>query len=197
MRQPRALIAIGASTGGPRAFQHILTQFSADFSAAILIVQHMPRAFTGPFADRLDDVCALNVKEAEHRDHVKGGNVYVAPGDCHMTVRQQGTRLYIELDDSEAVSGHRPSVDRLFYSLKDITHIPLMFLLLTGMGKDGARGIEVAKRANPAITTIAQDESSCTIFGMPRAAIQTGCVDRVLPLKNIAAEIKKRIGEIR
>lgn len=190
MAQLKGLIAIGSSTGGPRALQHILSQFPADFPAAFFIVQHMPSKFTGPFAERLDGLCALKVVEARHHDPVKPGTVYIAPGNRHMTVRQTGLHLHTALDDAEAVSGHRPSVDRLFLSLKNVSNVPMTLIVLTGMGKDGSHGIQQVKQINPAVTTLAEEESSCIVFGMPKAAIATGCVDKVAPLAAIADKVK-------
>lgn len=187
----KGLIAIGSSTGGPRALQHILSQLPADFPAAILVVQHMPHAFTRAFAQRLDGLSALHVVEANNRDPVRAGTVYVAPGNQHMAVRQRGEQLQIVLDDSEVVSGHRPSVDYLFSSLRGVENMAKALLILTGMGKDGAHGLQQVKEADPAVITMAEDEASCVVFGMPRAAIATGCVDHILPLASIAGSLQR------
>lgn len=187
----KGLIAIGASTGGPRALQHVLAKFPPDFPVGVFVVQHMPPKFTRLFADRLDGMCALKVKEAEHDDRVRAGTIYVAPGGRHLTVQQSGSTLYTILDDTVAVSGHRPAVDRLFASLTNIAGIPMALVLLTGMGKDGAEGMRQVKQGQPKVKTLVEAESSCVVFGMPKAAIATGCVDRVVPLTAIADNIKQ------
>lgn len=187
----KGLITIGSSTGGPRALQRILSQFPADFPAAILVVQHMPHTFTRALAERLDGLSALKVVEAVHREPIRTGTVYVAPGNLHMSVRQCGEQLYIALEDREPISGHRPSVDYLFLSLKHVKNIPQVLLLLTGMGKDGSRGMQEIKQSDPRVITLAEHKSSCVVFGMPRAAIATGCVDHVEPLEAMADKIKR------
>lgn len=189
MAEVKGLIAIGASTGGPRALQHILSQFPPSFPAALFVVQHMPHTFTRPFAERLNNLCALQVVEAVHGERVLGGKVYVSPGNRHLTVAQKGKDLRVALDDGNLVSGHKPSVDQLFLSFKSVRHLPVALVLLTGMGKDGANGMKQVKEANPAVVTLAQDQSSCIVFGMPKAAIEAGCVDEVLPLASMADKI--------
>lgn len=191
MGQLKGLVTIGSSTGGPRALQRILSQFPQGFPAALLVVQHMPYTFTRAFAERLDGMCALKVVEADHRAPIRAGTVYVAPGNRHMSVRQTGEHLHIWLDDREEVSGHRPSADYLFLSLKEVKNLPKVLLLLTGMGKDGAIGMQSVKQSDPQVITLAEDESSCIVFGMPRAAIATGCVDHVKPLWMMADTIKR------
>lgn len=193
MTQLKGLIAVGASTGGPRALQHILSQFPPEFPAAFLVVQHMPDTFTRPFAERLDSLCAMRVVEAGQHEFVQAGTVYVAPGNRHLTVEPRGNDLRIVLEDTEVVSGHRPSVDRLFSSLTGVTHLPVALVLLTGMGKDGARGMQQVKEVHPVVTTLAEDASSCIVFGMPKAAIRAGCVDEVVPLSTIADKLKQLV----
>lgn len=187
----KGLIAIGASTGGPRALQRVLSRLPSDFPVAVFIVQHMPPKFTSLLAKRLDQQCALKVIEAEHGDRVRAGTVYVAPGGRHMTIKQRGPHLYTLLDETDPVSGHRPAVDRLFASLTRITHVPMSLVLLTGMGKDGAEGMKQVKQAHPKVKTVVEAESSCVVFGMPKAAIATGCVDLVVPVTSIADRIKQ------
>lgn len=189
------LICVGTSTGGPRALQQILSNIPATLPAAVLVVQHMPPGFTRSLAERLDSVCPLNVKEAADGDIVQGGTVYIAPGNRHMTVKQRRSHFYISLDDSPAVSGHRPSVDRLFLSLIDIRSIPKMLILLTGMGRDGAHGMKALKQVDPTVQTVAQDETSSVVYGMPRAAVLTGSVDDVVPLSGMAHKIRQTVNK--
>ena len=182
------LIAIGASTGGTEAIRQVLVSLPAA-CLPILITQHMPSGFTLSFARRLDSLCAIKVKEAEHGDPLLPGCAYVAPGGAtHMRVQRRGCGYQIALDDSPPVNRHRPSVDVLFRSLAQCgIGKRALGVILTGMGKDGALGMR--EMHDQGVHTIAQDETSCVVYGMPREAVAAGGVDETLPLAAIAARI--------
>jgi len=153
----------------------------------ILIVQHMPEKFTTAFAKRLDGLCAITVKEAENGDTVLRGRALLAPGNRHMLLKRSGARYFVEVRDGPLVCRHRPSVDVLFRSGARYAGRNAVAVLMTGMGNDGAHGLLELKQAGAA--TIAQDESTCVVFGMPNEAIKLGAANRVLPLQNIAAAV--------
>lgn len=178
------VVAIGASTGGTEALRALLAELPADM-CGVAIVQHMPSPFTRQFADHLNDVSALHVREASDGEELRSGMALVAPGDRHMTLRSSGTRLVVALHDGPLVSRHRPSVDVLFHSVAETVRSSAVGVILTGMGSDGAAGLMEMRRAGA--TTIAQDEDSCVVFGMPREAIARGAVEAVLPLDAIPA----------
>ncbi|MDB5084811.1 MAG: chemotaxis response regulator protein-glutamate methylesterase [Bacilli bacterium] len=180
----RTLIAIGASTGGPRALQHLLQHLPGNLPAAIVIVQHMPPGFTRSLAERLNHLCALNVVEAVDGQQIREGHVYIAPGNFHMEVKESESHYRIHLHQAAAVNGHRPAVDVLFQSVAAAVDLPLLAVILTGMGRDGTEGMELIKQRGG--RTIAEAEESCIVYGMPRAAIEKGCVDEVRPLALIA-----------
>jgi two-component system chemotaxis response regulator CheB len=180
------VVVIGASTGGTQALQQILMSMPKR-APGIAVVQHMPEGFTRLFAQRLDELCEVDVKEAEDQDVLETGRVLIAPGDRHLLLRRSGSRYRVEVKGGPLVSGHRPSVDLLFKSAARNAGRSAVGVLLTGMGKDGARGLLDMKSAGAA--TIAQDESTCVVFGMPREAIALGAVDRVAPLPRIAESI--------
>jgi two-component system chemotaxis response regulator CheB len=183
------IIAIGASTGGTEAIREILLAMPPD-APGIVIVQHMPPIFTTAFAAHLNEICRVDVKEAAHGDRVLMGRVLVAPGNRHMTLELSGAHFVVGLNDAPYVSGHRPSVDVLFSSVARSAGSAAVGVILTGMGADGAEGLLEMKRAGA--PTIAQDEKSCVVFGMPKEAIAAGAVDDVLPLGHIAAQTLKR-----
>jgi two-component system chemotaxis response regulator CheB len=180
------IICIGASTGGTEALREVLEQLPAD-SPGIVIVQHMPERFTSAFARRLDTLCPMHVKEAEEGDVVEQGRVLIAPGNFHMALHRTGGRYTVNIIDGPHVSRHRPSVDVLFRSAAQSAGRNAMGILLTGMGDDGARGLLEMHGAGS--LTIAQDEASSVVFGMPKEAIALGAADRILPLKRVPAEI--------
>jgi len=184
-----SLIAVGASTGGTEALRVLLKQMPSD-CPPIVIVQHMPEAFTRAFANRLNGECVITVKEAEDGDQLQPGHAFVAPGNLHMLVDRVGTGLVIHLMDGPLVSRHRPSVDVLFRSVAISAGPKAVGIIMTGMGDDGAQGMLEMKQAGA--INIAQDESSCVVFGMPREAIALGAVDLVLPPEKIAAKILLR-----
>lgn len=180
------LVAIGASTGGTEALREVLEALP-EASPPILIVQHMPEKFTTAFARRLDMSCAVRVKEAEDGDLVQPGLVLLAPGNLHMLLVRNGSRYTVKIQEGPHVSRHRPSVDVLFRSTAQSAGKNALGMLLTGMGDDGARGLlEMRQMGSP---TIAQDEASCVVFGMPKEAIQRGAAMRTLPLNKMAGEI--------
>lgn len=190
----KTLIAIGASTGGPKALQKVVPYLPADIPAALLIVQHMPSGFTKSLAERLNTLSHLTVKEGENDEVIKPGYAYIAPGDFHMEVHgaREGV-LKIQLTKSSPVSGHRPSVDVMMNSIARTRFQSVIGIILTGMGNDGKEGVMNLKRANNG-TIISQDEQTCVVYGMPKSAVSTGVVDVVAPLHRIAEIIVKCMG---
>jgi len=186
IRTTEKVVAIGASTGGTEALRAFLERFPPD-GPAMVIVQHMPEHFTASFAKRLDSLCRISVKEAVDNDTVIRGRALIAPGNRHLLLKRSGARYYVELKDGPLVSRHRPSVDVLFRSAARYAGNNSVGVIMTGMGDDGARGMVEMKEAGA--TTIAQDERSCVVFGMPKEAIKLGAVDKVVPLDNLAGEV--------
>jgi len=180
------VIAIGASTGGTEALKAVLTRMPVN-SPGIVVVQHMPANFTTAFAERLDSLCSMTVREARNSDSVTQGTVLIAPGNYHMLLRRSGARYYVEVKDGPMVHHQRPAVDVLFKSVAQVAGANAVGVILTGMGADGASGMLEMKKAGA--RTIAQDESSCVVFGMPKEAIKLGGADKVLPLDQIAGEL--------
>ena len=185
-KNDQQLIFIGASTGGIDAVKQILVQMPAE-SPPIVIVQHLPEVFTAAFAKRMDNLCEISVKEAEHNDRLMPGCAYVAPGHSHLTLARGAKHFVLHLNQEPPMNRHRPSVDHLFLSVAKIAGRNTIGVLLTGMGRDGAEGLLAMRKAGA--FTIAQDEESCVVFGMPRTAIEIGAVMKVAPLRNIAAQI--------
>ncbi len=182
------VIAIGASTGGTEALRELLEALPAD-SPGIVIVQHMPEMFTRSFAQRLNDICKITVKEAENGDSVIRGQALIAPGNKHTLLKRSGARYYVEVKDGPLVNRHRPSVDVLFRSTARYAGRNAVGILLTGMGADGAKGLLEMKEAGA--QTAAQDEQSCVVFGMPKEAIKLGAANKVMPLNKMAGFISK------
>lgn len=178
------LIAIGTSTGGPVALQKILTAIPADFPLPIIIVQHMPASFTPSFSERLDSLCHVHVKQAEHDDEIMPGVVYIAPGGVQMVVNRCGHRLLLKLEEANDQQTYKPSVDITFKSLAKHYSSELLALVLTGMGADGREGARLLKQKGATIW--AQDEESCVVYGMPMAIVEAELADAVLPLEDIA-----------
>ena len=183
------VIVVGASTGGTEALKTFLEQLPLD-SPGVLIVQHMPEHFTAAFAKRMDSSCRISVKEAENNDTVLTGRALIAPGNKHILLKRSGARYYVEIKEGPLVSRHRPSVDVLFRSAARYAGKNTIGIIMTGMGDDGARGMEELKEAGA--YTIAQDEATSIVFGMPGEAIKRNAVDIVLPLTAIAEEAIKR-----
>lgn len=180
------VVCIGASTGGTESLRDVLQVLRPD-CPGIVVVQHMPEKFTAAFAQRLDGLCRIEVKQAEDGDAVLPGRALIAPGNQHMLLRRTGTRYHVSVQDGPLVSRHRPSVDVLFRSAAQCAGGNAMGIIMTGMGDDGARGLLEMRRAGA--TTIAQNEESCVVFGMPKEAIELGAAQRVVPLDRIAGEI--------
>ncbi len=183
------VVAIGASTGGTEALTALLAAMPQD-APAIVVVQHMPEGFTAAFAGRLHRLCRMEVKEAADGDRVRPGRALIAPGNRHAVLRRRGDGLIVELSDGPLVARHRPSVDVLFRSVAQAAGSSAIGVLMTGMGDDGAQGLLEMKEAGAA--TLAQDEASCVVFGMPKEAIARGAVDEVVSLDRLAAAILKR-----
>lgn len=182
----RSVVAIGASTGGTEALRLVLTAMPVD-CPPIVAVQHMPEVFTRAFAERLNRDCSIQVKEAQHGDPLRTGQALIAPGNLHIALENEGEGYLVKLSRGPLVSRHRPSVDLLFRSVAAAAGANALGIIMTGMGDDGAQGMLEMKAAGA--TTIAQDEASCVVFGMPREAISRGAVDCVLPLPQIARHI--------
>jgi two-component system, chemotaxis family, protein-glutamate methylesterase/glutaminase len=186
------IIAIGASTGGTVAIEHVLTQLPAN-SPGIVIVQHMPALFTSSFAERLDSLCEIDVCEAKNGDSVVPGKALIAPGNFHMIVRRSGARYYVEVKDGPQVFHQRPSVEVLFNSVAKYVGANAVGIILTGMGADGAEGLLNMRTAGA--PTIAQDEESSVVWGMPGEAVKLGAAQKVLPLPSIAQEALRMVAQ--
>lgn len=182
-------VCIAASTGGPKALSQVISMFPENFKLPILVVQHMPAGFTKAFADRLNNNSKLAVKEAKDGDSIEGGVVYIAPGGYHMTVNKMGS---ISLNQEPPMHGVRPCADKLFISAAENIGGKLIGVVLTGMGRDGTEGLAAIKRHGG--ICIAEDESTCTIFGMPKSAIEKGVTHIVAPLNKIVGEVLSSIG---
>lgn len=195
-RYSESIVTIGTSTGGPRALQQVLSYLPVDFPAPILIVQHMPPNFTKSLADRLNTLCQIKVKEAVHGEVIKSGVAYIAPGDYHMKARKVGTSLAIELTKELQRNGHRPSVNVLFDSISKLKRINKICVVLTGMGKDGAEGIEQIKLTDKEAIVIAESEESSIVYGMPAAAVATECVNQVVHLNKVGETIKRIVNRL-
>jgi two-component system, chemotaxis family, protein-glutamate methylesterase/glutaminase len=185
-RTTETVVCIGASTGGTESLKVVLEALPAD-CPGIVIVQHMPEKFTAAFARRLDGLCQVEVKEAEDGDTVLRGRVLIAPGNRHTLLQRSGARYYVSVQDGPLVSRHRPSVDVLFRSAARYAGGNATGIIMTGMGDDGAHGLKEMQTAGA--LTIAQDEATSVVFGMPREAIELGAADKVLPLQALAAQI--------
>jgi len=183
-RSPTKVIAIGVSTGGPQALQYVFSQLPADFPGTIVVVQHMPEGFTEMFARRLDEICAIRVKEAQSGDVLMAGRALICPGSRHLKVKRLPLGDVVVLSDEPRVNGHRPSADVLFKSMAEEFGSKGLAVLMTGMGDDGAQGLGLVKAAGG--MTIAQNEESCVVYGMPKAAIDRGFAIRVVGLDVMA-----------
>jgi two-component system chemotaxis response regulator CheB len=177
------IIAVGASTGGTEAIKAVLRGMPPN-APGILVVQHMPAKFTTSFAERLNALCAMHVKEAEDGDSVVNGTVLIAPGNYHMLLRRSGARYYVQVKNGPLVHHQRPSADVLFKSVADYAGANAVGIILTGMGADGAEGLLKMREAGA--RTIAQDEQSCVVFGMPKEAIKIGAAEKVVSLPHIS-----------
>ncbi|MGC4000671.1 MAG: chemotaxis response regulator protein-glutamate methylesterase [Anaeromyxobacter sp.] len=186
LKTTNQVLAIGASTGGTVAIEEVLTSLPGNAPGTV-IVQHMPEHFTKSFAERLDGLCAMTVREAQSGDSVVSGVALIAPGGKHLLLRRDGARYLVEVREGPPVNRHRPSVDVLFRSVATTAGRNAVGVILTGMGGDGAQGLLEMKLAGA--RTLAQDEDSCVVFGMPKVAISLGGVDEVMPLRQLAARI--------
>jgi two-component system chemotaxis response regulator CheB len=183
------VVVAGASTGGTEALREFLESFPED-APGIVIVQHMPEHFTAAFAKRLDGLCRISVKEAEDNDTVIRGRALIAPGNRHTLLKRSGARYYVEVREGPLVCRHRPSVDVLFRSAARYAGKNAIGVIMTGMGDDGSRGMKEMHDAGA--YTLAQDEASCVVFGMPNEAIKLGAVDSVAPLGSLGQEVQRR-----
>ncbi|KZE65890.1 chemotaxis response regulator protein-glutamate methylesterase [Fictibacillus phosphorivorans] len=183
------IILIGTSTGGPRALQEVITKLPADLEAPVVVVQHMPAGFTQSLANRLNALSHVHVKEAEHQETLKKGNVYIAPGGMHMRLNERIGQVFITLDREAPVGGHRPAVNVLFSSAANLTNYQKIAVIMTGMGSDGTNGILDLKENGQTIV-ITEAEESCIVYGMPKAAALTRKVDEVVHLESMARTIQ-------
>lgn len=189
------IVAIGTSTGGPRALQEVLPLLPKNFPAAITVVQHMPPAFTKSLSNRLDSISNINIKEAEDGDVLKAGWAYIAPGDYHMRIVRNGImskEFCIKLTKEPPVGGHRPAANVMFESLSEIAFRNIIGVIMTGMGNDGCQGL---KQLHDILNSyiIAQNEETCVVYGMPKSVVQAGIASAVVPLKDIAKEIINKV----
>ncbi len=184
------IVAIGTSTGGTQALEAVLTALPR-VCPGIVIVQHMPEKFTASFAARLDTLCQIEVREAQNGDRVMAGRALIAPGGRHMLLKRNGSQYHVEVVDGPVVNRHRPSVDVLFRSVAKFAGRNALGVIMTGMGDDGARGLKEMHEAGAA--TVAQDEATCVVYGMPKEAVKLGGVDRSAALHAIPAEIMKYV----
>lgn len=200
-KEPTKIVAIGISTGGPNALQYLLAQLPGDFPGSIVVVQHMPEGFTEMFARRLNESCAIDVKEAQSGDLLIAGRALICPGNRHIKVRRMPLGNIVVLSDESRVNGHRPSVDVLFRSIAAEFGGRSIGVLMTGMGDDGALGLGLIKTSGG--LTIAQSEESCVVFGMPKAAIERGYAMRVISLDlmantlNIQCSPERAVGTVK
>lgn len=181
-------VLIGSSTGGTQALEVVLMALPAD-APGIAIVQHMPEKFTAMYAQRMDGICAMNVREAKDGDRLERGVVLIAPGGRHMQLQKRGGHYYAVVLDGPPVNRHKPSVDVLFRSVAEVSGGDVLAIMLTGMGDDGARGMKLLHDGGA--RTIAQDEASCVVFGMPKEAIKLGAVDEIMPLERVSDAIQR------
>ncbi|MCA0983309.1 chemotaxis response regulator protein-glutamate methylesterase [Halobacillus yeomjeoni] len=193
----KQILTVGTSTGGPRALQTVLSRLPEDLNSPVVIVQHMPEKFTKSLADRLNECSALHVKQAEQYEPLLNGTAYIAPGGRHMSVIEREGTLLIELDDSESIGGHRPSVNRLLNSLASFPSIPVLSIILTGMGADGTDGMIELKKKHPSVYCIAEDKKTCVVYGMPKAVVRSGLADEVLPITSMPERIINHLKEQR
>ncbi len=191
-RTTNRIVALGASIGGTQALREVLSAMPAN-GPGIVVVQHMPEQFTGAFAQRLQEVCAIDVCEARHGDTITPGRALIAPGNKHMVLRRSGATYRVEIRTGPLVTGHRPSVDILFKSVARYAGKNAVGVIMTGMGSDGAAGLAAMAEAGAA--TIAQDEATSVVFGMAKEAIERGAVQQVVPLQRIARAILEKVQE--
>ncbi|MFD2616870.1 protein-glutamate methylesterase/protein-glutamine glutaminase [Terrilactibacillus laevilacticus] len=188
----RKIICIGASTGGPKALYEVISRLPKDLQAAVLIVQHMPSKFTKSLAERLNETSSCNVSEAVHGEIIQNGHAYIAPGGHHMTIKEDGKNLRIDLIDTPPLHGVKPAFDVLLQSLCPLNQYQFIIAILTGMGKDGAEGTKLLKKRT-CCYTIAESRETAVVFGMPKMLIETVEVDEVLPIYRVASSIINQV----
>ena len=193
IRTTERVVAIGTSTGGTQALEQVLTALPS-LAPGIIVVQHMPEKFTAAFAMRLDSICRMTVKEAQTNDRVTPGKVLIAPGGRHMLLRRDGAQYFVEVVDGPLVNRHRPSVDVLFRSVAKCAGANALGIIMTGMGDDGAAGLLEMRKAGA--RTVAQDEESCVVYGMPKEAVKRGAVEKTVSLKDIDKEILQQLAPL-
>ena len=191
LRTP-AVVAVGVSTGGPKALQDVLPALPADLPVGLLIVQHMPPGFTGPLAKRLDNLCHVHVQEAETGMVLTSGHVYLAPAGQHLTVRRSGSEVRLHLSSSPSGLAHIPSVDVMMQSVAEVFGAQAMGIILTGMGADGSLGMQTIFQAGG--LTVGQDEATCAVYGMPRVCAEMGILRSVIPLPEVTGQILSALG---
>jgi two-component system chemotaxis response regulator CheB len=187
------VVALGTSTGGTQALEMVLTNLPR-VTPGIVIVQHMPEKFTAAFAERLNNLCQIEVKEAQNNDRVVNSRALIAPGGKHMLLRRTGAQYYVEVMDGPLVNRHRPSVDVLFRSVAKCAGANALGVIMTGMGDDGAAGL--LEMRNAGARTVAQDEASCVVYGMPKEAVKRGGVEKTVPLAAIWREIMQQLSGV-
>ncbi|GAA0461389.1 chemotaxis response regulator protein-glutamate methylesterase [Alkalibacillus silvisoli] len=187
----QTIITIGVSTGGPKALQQLLSKLPGDFKAPILIVQHMPAAFTKSLAERLDRLSEINVKEAVNGELIKPGTAYIAPGDYHLSIKSVGRAYATVIDQTEPIRGHRPSVNKLFESVADLNRVNKVGVILTGMGNDGTLGAQMMREKDRNTYLIAESEQSAVIYGMPKSIIENVDPDLIEPIDSIPSSLIK------
>ncbi|GAA0298632.1 two-component system chemotaxis response regulator CheB [Gracilibacillus halotolerans] len=186
VKAKKKIVLIGSSTGGPSALQEVLTKLPKDFPAPIAIVQHMPKGFTKSLAERLNRLAEIEVREVTHLEELKPGIAYIAPGGQHFLIEERQNKYIARVTDDQPVKGHKPSVNLLFNSAAELRECLPVSVMLTGMGSDGASGIELLKRKHPRTIAISQSKESCIVYGMPQAAEKTGLVDYVVDISEIS-----------
>jgi two-component system chemotaxis response regulator CheB len=187
------VVALGTSTGGTQALELVLTGLPR-VTPGIVIVQHMPEKFTAAFAERLNSLCQIEVKEAQNNDRVVNSRALIAPGGKHMLLRRTGAQYYVEVLDGPLVNRHRPSVDVLFRSVAKCAGANALGVIMTGMGDDGAAGLLEMRKAGA--HTVAQDEASCVVYGMPKEAVKRGGVEKSVPLNAVGREIMQQLSGV-
>jgi len=190
LRTTERVVALGTSTGGTQALEVVLTALPR-VCPGLVIVQHMPEKFTAEFANRLNSLCQIEVKEAQHNDRVLPGRALIAPGGKHMLLRRNGAQYFVDVIDGPLVNRHKPSVDVLFRSVAKCAGANALGVIMTGMGDDGARGLLEMRKAGA--LTVGQDEESCVVYGMPKEAVKCGAVAKTVPLSAIAREIQAQL----
>ena len=188
------LVALACSTGGPKSLQQLIPFLPKNLDAGVVIVQHMPKGFTFSLAQRLNEISDINVKEAEEGDVISKGCVYIAPGGRHLKIAKNGSSFVIRLSDEPAVEGLRPCANVMYKSLVECNYDEINCVVLTGMGSDGTKGIQGLSEAKKNIYVISQTEETCVVYGMPKAIVQAGLVDEIVPLNKVAAAITKNVG---